>query len=212
MLHGMLARKVGMTQVFDEKGDCVPVTLVRVGRCVPVLERTIEKNGYQAVLMAYGEVKEKHVNKPLKGFYGKTKIKPAKVLMEVREEVLGESKIGKPITVGLFSAGDLVDVIGKSKGKGFSGVLKRYGFAGAPATRGSHESFRGGGSIGMHTYPGRVHKGKKMPGRMGGNTIHVKNLKVVSVDDKKNIILIKGCVPGPNGQLVRVTGLRSSKD
>ena len=199
-----------MTQVFSDKGDCIPVTLVRVDRCVPVLERTPERDGYQAVLVAYGERKDKHTNKPLKGFYEKHKITPAKILTEFRGEAMGENEIGKPLKVDMFNEGDVVDVVGKSKGKGFAGVVKRFGFAGAPASRGTHESFRGGGSIGMHTFPGRVLKGKQMPGRMGGENVHVKNMKIVRVDAEQNILLIKGCLPGANGQLVRLTGAKSA--
>ena len=197
-----------MTQVFSDKGDCIPVTLVRVDRCVPVLERTPERDGYQAVLVAYGDRKDKHTNKPLKGFYEKHKITPAKLLTEFRGEAMGESEVGKSLKVDMFNEGDVVDVVSKSKGKGFAGVVKRFGFAGAPASRGTHESFRGGGSIGMHTFPGRVLKGKQMPGRMGGEIVHVKNVKIVRVDAEQNILLIKGCLPGANGQLVRLTGTK----
>ncbi len=199
-----------MTQMFGNKGDCVPVTLVRVDRCVPVLERTPERDGYQAVLVAYGDRKDKHTNKPLKGFYEKYKIAPAKLLTEFRGEAMGDCEIGKPLKVDIFSEGEVVDVVGRSTGPGFAGVVKRFGFAGAPASRGTHESFRGGGSIGMHTFPGRVFKGKKMAGRMGGETIHVKNLKILKIDAEQNILLIKGCLPGSNGELVRVTGTRSA--
>ena len=210
-MKSLLGRKIGMTQVFNAKGACVPVTLVRVDRCVPILERTLDKDGYQAVLVTYGEAKKKHTNKPLQGFYDKFKVAPGKVLKEFRGEVLGDSEIGESIKADVFAEGDLVDVVGVSKGKGFAGVFKRHGFGGAPASHGHHEIYRGGGSIGMHTYPGRVWKGKKMAGRMGGDTVHVKNLKIVSVDSERNIILIRGCLPGANGQLVQVTGLKGSK-
>ena len=210
-MKSLLGKKIGMTQVFSEKGTCVPVTLVQVDRCVPLLERTPDKDGYQAVLVAYGERKDKHTSKPLKGFYDKVKVAPGRKLKEFRDETLGDSEIGKSLKADVFNKGDLVDVIGTSKGKGFAGVFKRHGFGGAPASHGHHEIYRGGGSIGMHTYPGRVWKGKKMAGRMGGDTVHVKNLRVVAVDPERNIILIKGCVPGANGHIVRVTGSRSSK-
>ena len=186
------------------------LTLIKVDRCVPVLERTPEKDGYQAVMVSYGNRKDKHTNKPLKGFYEKHKITPAKLLAEFRGEVIDKSEIGKPLKVDIFNEGDVVDVVGRSKGKGFAGVVKRYGFSGAPASRGSHESFRGGGSIGMHTYPGRVLKGKKMAGRMGGETVHVQNVQVVRVNVEQNILLIKGCLPGANGQLVRVSSRKDS--
>ncbi len=170
-----------MTQIFSEKGDCVPVTVIQVDRCVPVLKRTVEKDGYEAVLVAYGERKSKHTTKPLQGFYDKVKFPPAKFLAEFRGNSFSDDEIGKPLNVDMFGEGELVNVIGTSKGRGFAGVMKRHGFGGAPASHGHAEIFRGGGSIGMHTYPGRVLKRKKMPGRMGGDSVHVKNLKVVRV-------------------------------
>lgn len=205
-MKSLLGKKVGMTQVFTEKGECVPVTLIQVDRCVPVLQRTPETDGYQAVLVAYGNRKAKHTNKPMQGFYGKQKLEPARLLTEFRDETLNDDEVGKQLKVDIFTEGDRVKVIGVSKGRGFAGVVKRYGFRGKPASRGTHESFRGGGSIGMHTYPGRVLKGKKMPGRMGGDTIHIKNIRVVKVDAERNIIFLGGAVPGANGQLVRIRG------
>ncbi len=193
-----------MTQVFSEKGDCIPVTVIQVERCVPILKRTQEKDGYEAVLVAYGERKPKHTNKPLQGFYDKLKIAPAKTLTEFRDQELSDDEIGKPLRVDMFGEGDLVNVIGISKGRGFAGVMKRHGFHGAPASRGSHEAFRGGGSVGMHTYPGRVFKGKKMPGHMGNKTIQVQNLKVVRVDSENNVLLVRGAIPGSNGRMVKI--------
>lgn len=203
-MKGILGKKIGMTQVFSGKGDCIPVTVIQVDKCVPILKRTQEKNGYEAVLVAYGERKPKHTNKPMQGFYDKFKAAPARILAEFRDYDLNEEDLGKPLTVDMFGEGDRVSVIGKSKGRGFAGVMKRHGFGGAPASHGHAEIFRGGGSIGMHTYPGRVLKGKKMPGRMGGNTIHVQNLKVVRVDSENNSLLIQGAVPGPNGGVVKI--------
>jgi large subunit ribosomal protein L3 len=210
-MKSIVGKKVGMTQVFNENGDCLPVTLVCVDRCVPVLSKTAEKDGYKSVLVAYGNRKESRTNKPLKGFYDKHKIDPAQILTEFRGEELGDSEFGKPLSVDIFKEGDLVSVVGNSKGRGFSGVMRRYNFAGAPGSRGSHEAFRHGGSIGMHTYPGRVYKGKKMAGRMGGNRINVKNVKIVRVDPDKKLLILSGAVPGPNGGIVRVSGLRSVK-
>lgn len=207
-MKSIIGKKVGMTQVFSAEGDCLAVTLVHVDRCIPVLEKTPEKDGYKAVLVAYGKRKEKRTNRPLKGFYDKHKIEPAQILSEFRDEELGDSEFGKPLSVNIFKEGDLVSVVGNSKGRGFSGVMRRYNFAGAPATRGSHESFRGGGSVGMHTYPGRVHKGKKMPGRMGGGRVNVKNVRVVRVDSDKNLLVLRGALPGPSGGVVTVTGLK----
>ncbi len=205
-MKGLLGKKVGMTEVFTEKGDCVPVTVIQVERCIPLLKRTPEKDGYQAVLVSYGDRKAKHTNKPLKGFYDKLKAQPGKLLTEFRNQDIDDEALGKPLTVDMFEVGESVKVVGVSKGRGFAGVVKRFGFHGAPASRGTHESFRGIGSIGMHTYPGRVLKGQGMPGRMGGHKVHEKNLKVVRVDAGNNVILIKGSVPGANGGIVRIMG------
>ena len=203
-MNGILGKKVGMTQVFSDRGDCIPVTVIQVEKCVPILQKTAEKDGYQSVLVAYGVRKPKHTNKPLQGFYDKHKASPAKVLAEFRDHSIEDAELGKPLNVNMFSEGDLVNVIGVSKGRGFAGVLKRHGFSGGPASHGHAEIHRGGGSIGMHTYPGRVLKGKPMPGRMGGVKVHVKNLKVVRVDKENNVLLVRGAVPGPNGRMVRI--------
>ena len=210
-MNSIMGRKIGMTQVFSENGDCVPVTVIAVDRCVPVLNRTKEKNGYSAVLVAYGERKKKHTNKPMQGFYAKSKVDPARTLAEFRNEQATEEELAKPLNVSMFKAGDRVEVIGVSKGKGFAGVMKRFNFAGAPASRGAHEAFRGGGSIGMHTYPGKVFKGKPMPGKMGGDTVHNKRQRVVQVDAEKNVLLLKGAVPGANGGIVRIIKSGSAK-
>ena len=203
-MSALLGKKLGMTQVFNEKGDCVPVTVVQVERCVPVLKRTVQKDGYDAVLLGYGNRKPKHTNKPLQGFYDKHKVEPSRVLKEFRNQDVDGDAMGKPIKVDIFSPGDEVEVVGVTKGRGFAGVFKRYNYGGAPASHGHHESYRGTGSVGMHTYPGRVLKGMGMPGRMGGKTKHLKNLKVVRVDAENNVLLIKGSVPGANGGLLRI--------
>ena len=203
-MKALLGKKVGMTQVFSKGGDCVPVTVIEVDRCVPLLKRTQKDDGYDAVLVGDGERKEKHTNKPLKGFYDKIKASPARTLAEFRDQDLDDAELGKPLKVDIFAEGDTVSVIGVSKGKGFAGVMKRFGFGGYPASRGTHESFRGGGSIGMHTYPGRVFKGKEMPGRDGGKTINLKSVEVVQVDADNNILLVKGPVPGSKGTLLRI--------
>ncbi|TDJ59613.1 MAG: 50S ribosomal protein L3 [Nitrospina sp.] len=205
-MKGLLGKKIGMTEIFTEQGDCVPVTVIQVERCIPLLRRTLEKDGYQAVLVSYGDRKAKHTNKPLQGFYDKLKAKPGKILTEFRDQDIDDEALGKPLNVDMFEEGERVKVVGISKGRGFAGVVKRFGSKGNPASRGTHESFRGGGAIGMHTYPGRVLKGQGMPGRMGGQTVHEKNLKVVRVDAGNNVILIKGSVPGANGGIVRIMG------
>jgi large subunit ribosomal protein L3 len=203
-MKALLGEKIGMTQVFSKEGNCIPVTVLQVGKCVPVLRRTQEKNGYDAVLLAYGARKSKHVNKPEQGFYDKIKGEPAKILAEFRDQDLVDEDLGKPLKVDMFAEGDKVSVVGVSKGKGFAGVFKRWGMGGAPASHGHHEIYRGGGSIGMHTYPGRVFKGKKMPGHMGAEKVFVKNLQIVRVDPENNVLLVKGAVPGAPGGIIRI--------
>jgi large subunit ribosomal protein L3 len=203
-MQGLLGKKVGMTQMFTDKGDCVSVTVVQVEGCVPVLKRTQEKDGYEALVVAYGKRKAKHTNKPMQGVYSQLKIDPAKLLAEFRGMEISDEDLGKPLSVEMFKEGERVNVVGVSKGKGFAGVMKRHGFAGHPASRGNHESFRGAGSIGMATYPGRVLKGHPMPGRMGGDRVYAKNIQVVHVDAGNNVVLLKGSVPGANGGIVRI--------
>jgi len=203
-MSALLGKKLGMTQIFNDRGDCVPVTVVQVEKCVPILKRTVEKDGYKAVMLAYGERKPKHTNKPLKGFYDKHKAEPARILKEFRDQDVDDDAMGKPIKVDIFNVGEEVEVVGTTKGRGFAGVFKRFNYGGAPASHGHHESYRGTGSIGMHTYPGRVLKGMGMPGRMGGKTKHLKNLKIVRVDVDNNVLFLKGAVPGANGGLLQI--------
>jgi large subunit ribosomal protein L3 len=204
-MSALIGKKIGMTEVFTDKGVCVPVTVIHVESCVPVLKRTEKKDGYQALMLAYGDRKPKHTNKPMQGFYDKIKAKPAKILQEFRGEDVEDEAMGKPLKVDVFNEGDSVSVVGVSKGRGFAGVFKRFNYGGAPASHGHHESYRGTGSIGMHTYPGRVFKGTGMPGRMGGNNVRVRNLKVMRVDVENNLLLVKGAVPGANGGIVNIT-------
>ena len=203
-MSALLGKKLGMTQIFNDRGDCVPVTVVQVEKCVPILKRTLEKDGYKAVMLAYGERKPKHTNNPLKGFYDKHQAEPARILKEFRDQDVDDGEMGKPIKVDIFNVGEEVEVVGTTKGRGFAGVFKRFNYGGAPASHGHHESYRGTGSIGMHTYPGRVLKGMGMPGRMGGKTKHLKNLKIVRVDVDNNVLFLKGAVPGANGGLLRI--------
>jgi len=203
-MDGLLGKKIGMTQVFSKEGNCIPVTAVQIEKCVPILRRTKEQNGYSAVLVAYGARKSKHVNKPEQGFYDKIKVDPASLLAEFRDQEVSDEDMGKPLKVDIFSEGDKVSVVGVSKGKGFAGVMKRWNMGGAPASHGHHEIYRGGGSIGMHTYPGRVFKGKKMPGHMGSEKVFVKNLKVIRVDMENNVLLVKGAVPGAPGGIIKI--------
>ena len=204
-MSALIGKKIGMTEVFAENGDCVPVTVIHVERCVPVLKRTEKKDGYMALMLAYGTRKPKHTNKPLQGFYDKVKAEPARILQEFRGQDVDSEAMGKPLKVDVFKEGDSVSVVGVSKGRGFAGVFKRFNYGGAPASHGHHESYRGTGSIGMHTYPGRVFKGTGMPGRMGGNNVRVRNLKVMRVDVENNLLMVKGAVPGANGGIVNIT-------
>ena len=201
----LIGKKIGMTEVFADNGDCVPVTVIHVERCVPVLRRTEKKDGYAALMLAYGTRKPKHTNKPLQGFYDKVKAEPARILQEFRGQDVDSEAMGKPLKVDVFKEGDSVSIVGVSKGRGFAGVFKRFNYGGAPASHGHHESYRGTGSIGMHTYPGRVFKGTGMPGRMGGNNVRVRNLKVIRVDVENNLLMVKGAVPGANGGIVNIT-------
>lgn len=203
-MKALIGEKIGMTQIFSKEGNCIPVTVLQIDKCVPLVIRTQKEDGYDAVLMAYGTKKSKHTNKPEQGFYDKINAPPARLLAEFRGQEISEEKLGKPLSVDMFSEGDKVSVLGVSKGKGFAGVMKRWSMGGAPASHGHHEIYRGGGSIGMHTYPGRVFRGKKMPGHMGSEKVFVKNLKVVRVDIEKNVLIVKGAVPGAPGGIVRI--------
>jgi large subunit ribosomal protein L3 len=203
-MKALIFEKIGMTQVFSKEGNCVPVTVLQADKCVPILRRTQGENGYDAILVAYGARKSKHTNKPEQGFYDKVKVPPARILAEFRGQEISDEELGKPLKVDMFSEGDKVSAVGVSKGKGFAGVMKRWNMGGAPASHGHHEIYRGGGSIGMHTYPGRVFRGKKMPGHMGSEKVFVKNLKVVRVDVENNVLLVKGAVPGAPGGIVRI--------
>ena len=203
MAKAILGRKLGMTQIFTEEGKVVPVTVILSGNNVVIQNKTEEKDGYNAVQIGFGEVKEQRVNKPLKGHFEKAGVKPLKFLREVRLKAASEYKVGDTIGVDIFAAGDLVDVTGTSKGKGFAGGIKRHNFARGPMGHGS-KSHREPGSTGsMLSGPGgRVLKGKKLPGRMGGERVTVQRLTVVKVDTNRNLLLIKGAVPGPKKSFV----------
>lgn len=201
MINGIIGKKIGMTQVFTENGDMIPVTVIEVSPCTVVQKKTIEKEKYNALQIGFISIDSKQVNKPLSGHFKKQKVSPVKILKEIRCDVK-DVKVGQVIQVDIFKTGEKVKVTGISKGCGFSGVIKRYGFSGAPASRGSHEAFRHGGSIGMSSYPGKVFKGKKMPGHMGNSKVTVINLEVADVKKDKNLILLKGAVPGSNGRLL----------
>lgn len=204
MIKGYLAKKIGMTQVFKEDGAVVPVTVLLAGPCAVTQIRTAEKDGYEAVQIGFGDLK--HVNKPMAGHFKASQ--PSRHLREVQADDLAEFTVGQSIKVDIFKPGELVDVIGASKGRGFSGGMKRHGFHGGPRTHGQSDRARAPGSIGANTFPGRVMKGMKMAGHFGDAQITVKNLEVVRVDPERNLLLLKGAVPGaPNGLLqIRRTG------
>ena len=198
MAKAILGRKLGMTQIFTEEGRVVPVTVVESGNNFVLQNKTDETDGYNAVQIGFGEVKEKNDNKPLKGHFEKAGVKAVRFIREMRLSAPSEYNVGDTIGVDIFAAGDLVDVVGTSKGKGFAGGIKRHNFARGPMGHGS-KSHREPGSTGaMISGPGgRVLKGKKLPGRMGGERVTVQRLTVVRVDADRNLILIKGAIPGP---------------
>lgn len=201
---GIIGKKVGMTSVFTEEGKNVPCTMIEAGPCVVTQVRTEEVDGYSAVQIGYGEAKEKHVTKALKGHFDKAGVAPQKKVVELRGES-GELKTGDTITVDIFEEGEFVDVVGTSKGKGFQGVVKRHGFGGVgQATHGQHNRLRAPGSIGAASYPARVFKGMKMAGQTGNKRVKALNLEVVKVFADKNVMLVKGSVPGANGSYVIV--------
>ncbi|MDR2175786.1 MAG: 50S ribosomal protein L3 [Synergistaceae bacterium] len=199
---GILGKKIGMTQVFNEDGQAVPVTVIAAGPCPVIAVRTPEQNGYSAVLLGYGAVKPHKLSKPLKGFFDKAKVEPKRTLREFRTDKTEEYEVGQEIRVDLFEAGEKVNVSGVSKGKGFAGVMKRYHFAGQQFSHGTSVMHRHGGSSGAISYPGRIFPGKRMPGHMGSEKVTVKNLTVVAVDLENNLLLVKGAVPGPKNSLV----------
>ena len=204
MSMGILGRKVGMTQVFDENGKAVPVTVIEAGPCPIVEIRTPEKNSYSAVQLGFGEVKQGNVTKPVKGYFEKQSAAPKRWLREFRVENTTDYQVGQEITVSLFQNGEVVDVIGVSKGKGTAGVMKRYGFGGTPASHGHSVTHRHPGSIGCSSYPGKVIKGRRMAGHMGSERVTTKNLSVFAIDEENNLILIKGSVPGARDSLVMI--------
>ena len=198
----ILGKKLGMTQLFDEKGIVVPVTVIEAGPCVVAQVKTIETDGYNSIQLAFGDVKEKKVIKSIKGHFSKGKVEVKKYLREFRVSNV-ENKVGDEVLASVFSAGDKVDIQGISKGKGFQGVIKRHGHHRGPMTHGSMYHRRPG-SMGATSTPGRVFKGKKLPGHMGNDTITIQNLDVVKVDMDKNVLLIKGSVPGNKGTLLKI--------
>lgn len=205
MVKGILGKKLGMTQVFTPEGIVIPVTVVEAAPNIVVRNMTIEQNGYHAVQIGFGVIKEKHLTKPEKGHFDKVGLTPVKFLREIRLSEPSSHEVGSQIGVDVFEDGEMIDVTGTSKGKGFAGTIKRHNFSRGPMTHGS-KSHREPGSIGPMTSGGggRVYKGKKLPGHMGHQRVTIQRLTVVRVDKDRNLLLIKGAVPGPKGGLVMV--------
>lgn len=200
-MKGILGKKVGMTQIFDDTGEVTPVTVIEAGPCYVTQIKTKTKDGYEAVQLGFAEAKR--LNRPQRGHLPKG-VPDVRYLGELKVDDISVYEIGQKIDAGIFSVGDLVDVTGISKGKGFAGAMKRHGFSGGPATHGQSDRARAPGSIGATSSPGRVFKGKRMPGHMGSQRTTVQNLKVAIVDPERNLLAVKGAVPGAKGGLVTV--------
>jgi large subunit ribosomal protein L3 len=203
-MTGILGTKLGMTQVFNESGQVVPVTVVQAGPCVVTAVRTPDNDGYSAVQIGFGEIDPRKVTKPVAGLFEKAGVTPRRYVAEIRTENASEYELGQEVTASVFEVGQYVDVTGKSKGKGTAGVMKRHGFRGLSSSHGTQRKHRAPGSIGACATPGRVFKGVRMAGRMGAQRTTVQSLTVHAVDNDKNLLLIKGAVPGPRGGLVMV--------
>ena len=210
MNKGLIGKKVGMTQIFDETGKVIPVTVIEAGPCVVAQVKTEETDGYTAVQLGYGDIKEKKLKKPAKGHFTKVNVTPKKHLREFRLDSVEGLTVGQELKADVFAVGDKLDIQGTSKGKGFQGVIKRHGQHRGPMGHGSMYHRRPG-SMGSTSTPGRVFKGKKLPGHMGVETVTIQNLEVVKVDLDKNVILVKGSVPGAKGAILKLKSSVKSK-
>ncbi len=208
---GIIGRKIGMTQLFLEDGSVIPATVVEAGLCKVIQKKTKEKDGYDALQLGFLEKNERRVNKPLSGHFKKAGGGPFYFLKEFRLENTEGYEMGQDVTLNLFKPGDMVDVTGYSKGKGFAGVIKRHGFHGFPASRGTHEYFRHGGSVSANSYPAHVFKGKRMPGHLGNQRVTVQNIKVVDVREDQNLILLQGGIPGARDGLILIRSATKEK-
>lgn len=209
MQKALIGKKIGMTQIFNEKGDVVPVTVVEAGPCVVSMKKTVESDGYTAVQLGFGDMKPNKVNKPMQGHFKKADVAPKKVLKEFRFDDIDAYNVGDIVKADIFEAGQKVDVTGTSKGKGYAGVIKRWNFGRLKETHGSGPVARHGGSMGACSSPSRVWKGKKMAGHLGAEKVTVKNLTVVKVDAENNLIAIKGAIPGANGGTVVIKDIKA---
>lgn len=211
MTLGLIGRKLGMTQIYDEEGNAIPVTVLQIGPCVVVDKKTNEKNGYTALQLGYEEVSERKLNKPQLGVFLKRNLKPMRYLKEFRTDDVENYNVGDVLTVEIFKEYASVNIRAKTKGKGFQGVMRRYGYRGGPAAHGS-TFHRAPGSIGQCAFPSRVWKNKGMPGHMGNVFVTTKNLKIVKIYPDKNLLLVKGAVPGAPKGLVYITGYKKIEE
>ncbi len=201
MQKALIGKKIGMTQIFDEKGNVVPVTVVEAGPCTVVMKKTIENDGYEAVQLGFGDVKVQRVNKPMMGHFKKADVAPKKTLKEFKIDIASVN-VGDAIKADIFAAGEKVDVVGTSKGKGTAGAIKRWNFSRLKESHGTGPVARHAGSLGACSDPSRVYKGKKLAGHLGCERVTIQNLDVVKVDAENNLLAIKGAIPGPKGGIV----------
>ncbi len=203
-MKGLLGKKLGMTRIFDESGEVIPVTVIEAGPCYVAQKKTVEKDGYTAVQIGFGETEPRKLTRPEWMRLKAQGLPPLRHLRELRMTDTSEYEVGQELSVDIFKVGDTVDVTGTSKGRGFAGGMKRHGFRGGPATHGQSDRPRAPGSIGAGTTPGHVFKGTRMPGHMGNNRVTVQNLRVVMVDPERNLLLVRGAVPGANNGLLLI--------
>ena len=210
MKKGLIGKKIGMTQIFDEKGNVIPVTVVEAGPCVVVQKKTVENDGYEAVQVGYGDQKAQRVTKPMKGHFEKNDVAPKKVLREFRLENINDINVGDIIKADVFAAGDKVDVIGTSKGHGTAGAIKRWNFSRLRESHGTGPVARHAGSLGACSTPSRVYKGKKLAGHYGVDRTTVQNLTIAKVDAENNLVAVKGAIPGPKGGIVVIADAKKA--
>lgn len=210
MKKGLIGKKIGMTQIFDEKGNVIPVTVVEAGPCVITQKKTVENDGYEAVQVGFGDLKAQRVNKPMKGHFEKNGVAPKKVLKEFRLENIADVNVGDILKADVFATGDKVDVIGTSKGHGTAGSIKRWNFARHRESHGTGPIARHAGSLGACSTPSRVYKGKKLAGHYGVDRTTVQNLTIAKVDVENNLIAVKGAIPGPKGGIVVIADAKKA--
>ncbi len=210
MKKGLIGKKIGMTQIFDEKGNVIPVTVIEAGPCAVVQKKTAENDGYKAVQVGFGDQKVQRVNKPMQGHFAKGNVAPKKVLKEFRLDDIDSLNVGDIIKADVFEVGEKIDVIGTSKGKGTAGAIKRWNFSRLKESHGTGPVARHAGSLGACSDPSRVYKGKKLAGHLGAERVTVQNLTVAKVDVENNLIAIKGAVPGPKGGIVVITDAKKA--